>query len=477
MRAPGSGGLVGFPVVQGPALLPRGLRGGEGPHSGQLIPQHRDEVVLAWTHGWLGLSPGGQFWELGRPSLGEGIEACKVQHRVGGHLGAVDLLVCLVAEGLHLAYAEAILQVTVEDLDLPAVQVGLDEPVGRGNQIRGQQEARSVVATLLAAWNLVGNGQDDDEAHEPALGAVLPIDPGNLLVADFAECPAVVEVARSGRHGRVLPVGVRRGQSRAIDALAVLAGQWGVEAGVLADAADQVRPAWEVANHGSIGEAAIHHQKKLTTLVPGLVERGPHVLDQVHRPGRQGGLALLRLHVGYLGLGEGLGVLHLRRGRHGLEGRTHRQGPMVLIVGDDERRVDHADAPPDLHFQELRSQRVMAPTGLGDSGAGLGQGGIVHGDDNRGLRRERLQAMGQHRMEQVSDAPLRAVEGFVVGGPILLLASLEGDGIGQRAAAMGGQERHQGPGHPLEGPGLLEGREPQVQVRFEAVEELHIPPH
>ena len=67
---------------------------------------------------------------LSPPHRFQGGEA---QHGISRHLGAVDPLVRGLAEGLHLPDAQAGLQVTVQHLDLPAVQVGLDQ-LGRGRR-------------------------------------------------------------------------------------------------------------------------------------------------------------------------------------------------------------------------------------------------------------------------------------------------------------------------------------------------------
>ena len=88
---------------------------------------------------------------------------------------------------------------------------------------------------------------------------------------------------------------------------------------------------------------------------------------------------------------------------------------MVLVVGDDEGHVDHTDAPPDLHLQELRGQRVVAPPGLRDPRACLGKGGVVERHDYRRLWGEGLEATGEHGAEQVARVPPRSVEGLVVG--------------------------------------------------------------
>jgi hypothetical protein len=135
--------------------------------------------------------------------------------------------------------------------------------------------------------------------------------------------------------------------------------------------------------------------------------------------------------------------------------------------------MNHANAPADLHVEELGGQRVVAPAVLGNAGAGLGKAGVIQGQDHRSRRREGFEPLGEHWAEQVPDAPASPVERLVVRRPVLLLQSLEGDGVGDRAPAMARQEAQERPGDPLKGAQLLEGRPPKPDVGLESLQHPH----
>lgn len=163
---------------------------------GKLVPELRQQGQGAQSHGVLG-PPLGSDWllEVGMLPTVDCLSS-KFEHGKGRYLGPMDLLVGRLIGDLDLADACHGLQVSVEDLDLPAIQIGLDEVVGRGGVIGGEQVGRGVVALLPATGDGVGDGHHDQQAHQAALGSVLPEHLASLLEPDLPVGAAVMEGLR-----------------------------------------------------------------------------------------------------------------------------------------------------------------------------------------------------------------------------------------------------------------------------------------
>src|SRR5208282_1577620 len=78
------------------------------------------------------------------------------------------------------------------DLDLPAVEIDLQQLLDRAGQVAGEQIGRLAIVQLFAATLAVRTGRNHDQAQGTGSGATLPVHLRDLFVTNLA-APAAVE--------------------------------------------------------------------------------------------------------------------------------------------------------------------------------------------------------------------------------------------------------------------------------------------
>jgi hypothetical protein len=105
---------------------------------------------------------------------------------------------------LSVTDAQSVLFVAVVDLDLPAVEVDLEEVLGRGVEVSGEEVSGVAVVDLTGLALEVGGRCDDQEPEWEATCCPTPVDVGQLFVADRAPLSPVDDPGGPPRPGVVL---------------------------------------------------------------------------------------------------------------------------------------------------------------------------------------------------------------------------------------------------------------------------------
>ena len=152
----------------------------------------------------------------------------------------------------------------MEHLDLPAVEIGLDERLGWGLEVgRDQVGGVTVEHSARSTGATMGRGRKDQQTQRAASSSCLPEHVGELLVADRAPVATVVTDDRLIGSIRVRTDCFWSRQPVAVDAPSSR-GRRGEENDVLARAAEQVDPVGQMTKDPSIRVAAIDNPQELS---------------------------------------------------------------------------------------------------------------------------------------------------------------------------------------------------------------------
>src|SRR5208282_2074183 len=141
-------------------------------------------------------------------------------------------------------------------LDLPAVEIDLQQLLERTAAIAGKQVRWIAIVQLFALTLAIGSRRNDDQANRTLSGATLPVHIGDLFIAslapfpaieDFGGFPAAAVVFAHLFGGKLLdpikPARIGRGAK--------------TQLGILAGPDQQNRSFWNLAKAGAITKAAI----------------------------------------------------------------------------------------------------------------------------------------------------------------------------------------------------------------------------
>src|SRR5258708_35635078 len=104
------------------------------------------------------------------------------------------------------------------DLDLPTVEVDLEELAHRPVDHRGQQVGRPTVIVTTTEPFAIAGGSDDQQTQRALRSSALPEDPGDVFVLHLATFSAIEEFGGFPGSGVVRPVLVGKAVEVAVEA-------------------------------------------------------------------------------------------------------------------------------------------------------------------------------------------------------------------------------------------------------------------
>src|SRR5437660_2693381 len=163
------------------------------------------------------------------------------------------------------------------DLDLPPVEIDLQQLFQRTAQVAGQQIGRIAIVQLFAVTLAIRSRRNDDQAQRTSAGATLPVDSHNLFIANLAPLAAVEDFGSFPGAALIL---THLLGSKLLDPIKPAGNGRGAKTqpGISAGPDQHHRPFWNLAKASTVTEAAVAGQHQDLAAAPSLVQLLPQLL-------------------------------------------------------------------------------------------------------------------------------------------------------------------------------------------------------
>src|SRR5258708_4937451 len=172
------------------------------------------------------------------------------------------------------------------DLDLPTVEVDLEELAHRPVDDRGYQVGRPTVIVTTTEPFAIAGGSDHQQTQRALASSALPEDPGDFFVLHLATFSAIEDFGGFPGSGVVQPDLLG---SELVLAVEATGSGFGTEAelDILAGASDQFNTLDYRGKDGAIAETAIHRQQENLLGGAAGVESSAQPAHEIHKTGRE----------------------------------------------------------------------------------------------------------------------------------------------------------------------------------------------
>src|SRR5258708_1690683 len=323
------------------------------------------------------------------------------------------------------------------DLDLPTVEVDLEELAHRPVDDRGYQVGRPTVIVTTTEPFAIAGGSDHQQTQRALASSALPEDPGDFFVLHLATFSAIEDFGGFPGSGVVQPDLLG---SELVLAVEATGSGFGTEAelDILAGASDQFNTLDYRGKDGAIAETAIHRQQENLLGGAAGVESSAQPAHEIHKTGREamrllGGPILLPFQFqrgerarafsfGRLTFGKSAARMLHHRNLLKSDGQSTGADLGPAEQRHQQRGLQEAQAEHQVDVK-LGRKRIALIEGLRNARSGFAQTRVIDGHANVAAGTPREGAL-ENGGEQLGRIPLRAREEKVIGAPVFVRAAV-----------------------------------------------------